>query len=148
MTVSAEDDNQWQAYLTSSDSSRYNGTTYSYDYLYWNGSAFITASTPYWRSQAELPAIITSTLSEIYLSSGSYFATGSNTWSGSFAQLTNYLPQGINNQRYAGTKMSSPAFNVDSTQTVDGKPVVEWRETNPNQLIYQTNGDQGSFVLV
>jgi len=80
--------------------------------------------------------------------SGSTFVSGSKTWTGSFAQSVDYLPQGLNNQRYAGSKMTSPAFNVNSTQTVDGKPVVEWRETNPNQLIYQTNGDQGSFVLV
>ena len=43
--------------------------------------------------------------------------------------------------------MSSPAFNVNSTQTIDGGPVAEWRSANPNQLIYQTVGDQGSFRL-
>jgi len=147
-TLTAEDDNQWQAYLTASSNEKYNGTTYSYDYLYWNGSSYITASTPYWRSQSELPTIFTSAASEFRLMSGSTFVTGSKTWTGSFAQSVDYLPQGLNNQRYAGSKMTSPAFNVNSTQTVDGKPVVEWRETNPNQLIYQTNGDQGSFVLV
>ena len=147
-TLSAQDDNQWQAYLTASSDEKYDGTTYSYDYLYWNGSSFITASTPYWRSQSELPAIFTSAVSEFRLISGSSFVPASKTWSGSFAQSVDYLPQGLNNQRYAGSKMTSPAFNVNSTQTVDGKPVVEWRETNPNQLIYQTNGDQGSFVLV
>ena len=147
-TLTGQDDDQWQAYLTASDDTRYDGTTYSYDYLYWNGSSFITASTPYWRSQSELPAIFTSAVSEFRLMSGSSFISGSNTWSGSFAQSVDYLPQGLNNQRYAGSKMTSPAFNVDSTQTVDGNPVVEWRETNPNQLIYQSNGDQGSFVLI
>ena len=44
--------------------------------------------------------------------------------------------------------MTSPAFNVNSTQTVDGKPVVEWSTSNPNQLIYQSNGNQGSLVLI
>lgn len=147
-SLSAQDDDQWQAYLTASVDEKYDGTTYSYDYLYWNGSSFITASTPYWRSQSELPAIFTSALSNFRLVSGSTYVSGSKTWTGSFAQSVDYLPQGLDNQRYAGSKMSSPAFNVNSTDTVDGKPVVEWRETNPNQLIYQTNGDQGSFVLV
>jgi hypothetical protein len=34
-------------------------------------------------------------------------------------------------------KLTSPGFNVNSTQTTDGGPVVEWRTANPNQLIYQ-----------
>ena len=49
---------------------------------------------------------------------------------------------------YSGTKISSPGFNIASTQTVDGGAVAEWRTANPNQLIYQKNGEQGSFVLV
>jgi hypothetical protein len=44
--------------------------------------------------------------------------------------------------------MSSPGFNIASTQTIDGGPVAEWFTSNPNQLMYQTAGDQGSFVLV
>jgi hypothetical protein len=43
--------------------------------------------------------------------------------------------------------MTSPAFNVSSTDTIDGGPVVEWRVSNPNQLIYQQYNNQGSFVL-
>jgi hypothetical protein len=70
-------------------------------------------------------------------------------FTGVLAQVQDYLPIGINRQRYDGTKMTSPAFNVNSTQTVDGGPVVEWRTANPNQLIYQTqNNNQGSFRLV
>jgi hypothetical protein len=67
---------------------------------------------------------------------------------GILAQVQDYLPTGIRNQRYDGTKISSPRFNVNSTQTVDGGPVVEFRSANPNQLVYQQNGEQGSFVLV
>ena len=62
--------------------------------------------------------------------------------------MQDYLPAGIRNQRYDGTKISSPRFNIDSRQTVDGGPVVEFRSANANQLIYQQNGEQGSFVLV
>jgi hypothetical protein len=63
-------------------------------------------------------------------------------------EIQDYLPTGIDNQRYSGAKLTSPGFNIASTQTVDGGPVVEWRTANPNQLIYQNNGEQGSFVLV
>jgi hypothetical protein len=78
---------------------------------------------------------------------GSY-ATISYKFSGSLAQVQTYLPAGINNQKYNGSKLTSADFNIDSTQTVDGGPSVEWKTANPNQLIYQTLGEQGSFVLV
>ncbi len=76
------------------------------------------------------------------------YATFTYGLSGSFAQVQDYIPTGIANHRFIGAKLTSPGFNINSTQTVDGGPVVEWRTTNPNQLLYQTNGDQGSFVLV
>ncbi len=53
-----------------------------------------------------------------------------------FVEVQDYAPTGIENHRYSGTKMTSPAFNVNSTQTYDGGPVAEWRTANPNQLIY------------
>jgi hypothetical protein len=168
LTISAEDDDQWIAYLTASNAQRYGGTTYSYPYLVQSGSTYITASTPYWMSEAVLPVILDAVTSEFRYKSGSFEITQSG-WSGplygsgvygtsmystplysttgSYARVQDFLPIGLANHRFNGAKMTSPAFNVNSTQTVDGKPVVEWRETNPNQLIYQTNGDQGSFVL-
>ena len=166
LTLSAEDDDQWQGYLTASADKRYNGTTYAYDYIILSGSTWINTTSSYWRSEALLPTIISSVSSEFRITSASYvsvatgvvygsgsygtssYATISYVFSGSAAQTQDYLAQGMDNQRYSGTKMSSPAFNVNSTQTVDGGPVVEWRTTNPNQLIYQSVGDQGSFVLV
>jgi hypothetical protein len=282
LNITAQDDDQWQAYLTASQSERYDGTTYSYEYLIRSGSTYITASSPYWRSEAVLPAITSSVLSEyktsktsysiidvdaatstsefpaiydnginngigaqiiyslspteliiddVYLTVGSkvlikngikaspyavlkMFANGiyeitdlgdgittsltltrlsiadqpyefypqfirvaagtenahsifyqsndSYTEVGidtpvyeltniisvyTLAEVQDYLPAGIDNQRYSGTKMTSPGFNINSTQTYDGGPVVEWRTANPNQLIYQNNGEQGSFVL-
>ena len=137
LTLSANDDDQYQAYLTASDAQRYNGTTYSYEYLIRSGSTYITASSPYWRSEALAPVILSSSFSEFQYASGSVLA-----------QVQSYLPRGINNQRYAGSKLTSADFNIDSTQTVDGGPAVEWKTANPNQLIYQTLGEQGSFVLV
>ena len=167
LTLTAQDDDQWQAYLTASQDKKYNGTTYSYDYLIFSGSGFITASTPYWRSEAVEPVILNSVISEFKSKSGSVdytssyvgsiygsslygtssYATLAWKFSGSLSQTQDYLPQGIDNQKYAGSKLTSADFNIDSVDTVDGKPVVEWRTANPNQLIYQTAGEQGSFVL-
>jgi len=144
LSISGIDDDQWQMYLTSSQAKKYDGTTYSYDYLIWSGSSYITASTPYWRSEAFCPAITSSVVSEF----AQYKIIINSTASYQASETSDYVPTGIDNQRYAGTKMTSPGFNIVSTQTVDGGAVVEWRTANPNQLIYQNNGEQGSFVLV
>lgn len=153
LTVSAIDDDQWQMYLTASNESKYGGSIYSHQYLIRSASTYITASSPYWISEATSPIYITSTYSEFKLgTSASYvsssYASPPKRFSGSLVQFQDYLPTGINNQRYAGSKLTSPGFNIDSTQTIDGGPVVEWRSANANQLIYQTAGEQGSFVLV
>jgi len=168
LTLTAEDDDQWQIYLTASNSEKYDSVPYSYEYLIRSGSTYITASTPYWLSEAVLPVYITSRYSEFKLinvtpitSSGIIGAYGIGIYgtsvyglnvpkrfTGSLVEFQDYLPTGIENQRYAGAKLTSPAFNINSTQTIDGGPVVEWRTSNPNQLIYQNNGEQGSFVLV
>ena len=172
LDIVATDDDQWQMYITSSTEKKYNGTTYSYAYLIPSASTWITASTPSWRSEALAPVIITARTSEHVYTSGSVsYSTGSagllSTYGagvygaasyyldpigpgfeGTLATVQDYLPTGIRNQRYDGAKISSPRFNVNSTQTVDGGPVVEFRSANPNQLVYQQNGEQGSFVLV
>jgi len=178
--VSAQDDDQWQMYLTASVSEKYNGAVYSQPYLIKSGSGYITASSPYWLSEAVQPTIITNAVSEFLYKSGSVtYSTGSVTGSGSgvsgygtavygtstygasiiysnpsgsgfegiLAEVSSYLPTGLANHRYNGSKMSSPAFNVNSLDTVDGGPVVEWTTANPNQLIYQSNGNEGSFQL-
>lgn len=143
LTLTAEDDDQWQMYLTASQAEKYDGTTYSYEYLIRSGSTYITASTPYWRSEGLAPTITGSMKSEFT----KYKVILNSTASYTASQFSDYLPTGIDNQRYSGTKMSSPGFNINSTQTYDGGPVVEWRTANPNQLIYQNNGEQGSFRL-
>ena len=144
LSISAIDDDQWQMYLTASQAEKYDGTTYSYDYLIRSGSTYITASTPYWRSEGLCPAITGSVKSEYT----KYKIILNSTASYTASQFSDYLPTGIDNQRYSGAKLTSPGFNIASTQTTDGGPVVEWRTANPNQLIYQNNGEQGSFVLV
>jgi hypothetical protein len=156
MTLSAQDDDQWQGYLTSSVFKKYDGTTYSYQYLLYSGSTPITASTPYWRSEAILPVILSASLSEFkqvtLIPAGTYggYSYGTavyGTGSMQFAQVSDYLPTGIRNQKYSGAKLTSPNFNISSPDTIDGGASVEWNTTNPNQLIYQSNNDQGSFVL-
>ena len=158
LTLSANDDDQWQGYLTSSVASKYGGTTYIYENLIRSGSTYITSSTPYWRSEGDLPVIISASLSEFKMVTlvpagvyggyaygvGSYGITGSLA----FAQTQDYLPTGIFRQKYDGSKLTSADFNIASRQTVDGGAPVEYRSANPNQLIYQDNGEQGSFVLV
>ena len=143
LSITAQDDDQWQMYLTASTADKYDSVVYSHEYLIRSGSNYITASTPYWLSEGLCPAITSSVLSTIK----QFLYSASISSSYLFAEIQDYLPAGIDNQRYSGTKMSSPAFNIASTQTVDGGPVVEWRTANPNQLIYQTNGEQGSFRL-
>jgi hypothetical protein len=148
LSISAMDDDQWQGYLTASNEQKYDSVRYSYDYILLSGSAWITASSPYWLSDALQPIYLDATLSATKFTSGSAFITAS-MWSGSFARVQDYLPHGIRNQRYAGSKLNSPGFNINSTQTIDGKPVVEFRSANPNQLIYQNlDNTNGSFVLV
>ena len=176
VSLTAIDDDQWQMYLTASTSDKYDSTPYSYNYLLRSGSSWITASTPYWMSESELPVLLTGNYSAERLSAKvSFFtasagSTGSGVYgsgvygsgvygsgfvpstltrfSGSRVEFQDYLPTGIGNQRYNGCKLNSPAFNINSRQTIDGGPVVEWRASNPNQLVYQSYGDQGSFVLV
>ena len=167
LTLSGIDDDQWQMYLTASTSEKYDGTLYSHEYLIRSGSTYITASTPYWMSEALCPTITSSVVSEYRFESGSTsyvtesfgsvygsgsygtssYASNILVYNGSYAEVQDFLPQGINNQRYSGAKMSSAGFNINSIDTVDGGPVAEWRTANGNQLIYQTVGQQGSFVL-
>ena len=40
------------------------------------------------------------------------------------------------NQTYCGAKLTGPAVNVNSTETVDGGPVVKVTRVNPNQLTF------------
>jgi len=173
LTITGQDDDQWQAYLTASTSEKYDSTPYSYEYVFRSGSGWITGSTPYWLSDAVQPIYLDAISSAAKLVQGTeIFSTGSGgsgivgsygtgvygtsvyyydpvgpSWTGTLAQVQDYLPTGINNQRYAGSKLTSPAFNINSTETIDGGPVVEWRTANGNQLIYQQYNNQGSFVL-
>ena len=111
----------WQMYITASDSSKYDGVQYTHDYIFRSGSTWITGSTPYWLSEPFGPSI-----------------TGS-------VDNNDFNPAGLENQRFSGCQMTSPDFNINSEDTIDGKPVVEWKIVNANQLVYtsltQNNGN-------
>ena len=47
------------------------------------------------------------------------------------AQYQDFRPKGLQNLIYDGCTMSSSDFNVDSSQTIDGGPVVEVIDTTP-----------------
>jgi len=63
------------------------------------------------------------------------------------AEYQDFIGTGLENSRYNGSKMTSRGFNISSLDTIDGGPVVEFREANPNQLIYQAPGENGSFTI-
>jgi hypothetical protein len=63
------------------------------------------------------------------------------------AQVQDFIGIGAENSLYNGSKMTSRGFNIESPDTIDGGPVVETRQSNPNQLIYQSPGENGSFSL-
>jgi len=145
LTLSAEDDDQLQGFLTASNEQKYGGTTYSYTNLIRSGSTYITSSSPFYRSEGVLPVIISSSLSQFKQIREILPTTSASL---SLAQIQDYLPTGINNQKYEGSKLTSPDFNIASRETVDSGPVVEVRKANANQLIYTNQpGTQGSFIL-
>jgi|19_taG_2_1085344.scaffolds.fasta_scaffold02111_1 hypothetical protein len=138
-TIIAFDDDQMEAYLTSSQNN-YDGTTYCYPYLIRSSSGWIKSSTPYWLCEGVMPTITGSRLSEFY----EYIYSGSVMRP---AEVQDYMPIGKARHEYIGCKMTSPDFNIDSTDTIDGGPVVEFMEANPNQIITQSPGQQGGLDI-
>ena len=151
-------DTQLDAYLTGSDDSRYNGTPYSFAYLVQSGSTYITGSTPYWRSDAVLPnysnavkstyKMYKNRISSVFgtaIYGISLYSLNGYSISRSYADIQDYLPTGLDNAWYAGTKITSAGFNIKSLDTIDGGPVVEWNTVTGNQLIYQSNSGTGKL---
>jgi len=52
-----------------------------------------------------------------------------------------------NKSRYVGSKLTGADFNIDSPDTIDGGPVVSFRESNPNKLIVTGNNSQGNLKV-
>lgn len=150
---------QYTAELSANTELAYEGTTYCYDYVYFSGSSFVTASSPYWFCDAIQPVFINSVVSEIYsnivLISNTYGGSvyGVATYGGAIetltpAQIQDYMPQGIANAYFDGCSMTSENFNVNSIDTIDGGPVVEFTIVNPNQIVFQSaNNTNGNFSV-
>ena len=100
-------------------------TSYLNQYVFFNNGTWVTGSSPYWLSTAVQPSIITST----------------DPWN-------NNQPIGTANSNYNGSSMSSPGFNINSPQTIDGGPVVQILTANPSQLVYQQPSQAaGNFIF-
>jgi len=122
---------------------RFEGATYVHQYLIYSGNTYITGSTPYWESEAILPFITASRFSEF--AKTSYSSSAGTTLRR--AQHQDFLPRGIENHRFNGCKITSPDFNVNSKDTPDGKPVVEFVESSGNRIITQPPGTEGNFDI-
>jgi hypothetical protein len=51
------------------------------------------------------------------------------------------------NAFYLGSKLTGPDFNIPTTNTIDGGPVVEFYETNPNQIIVTSLTKDGNLRI-
>lgn len=50
-----------------------------------------------------------------------------------------FNPLGVQNHKYNGSKLSGDDINIDSTETVDGGPVVKITKVNQNQIVFSNN---------
>ena len=50
-----------------------------------------------------------------------------------------FLPKGIQNLKYGGSKLTGASINSNSTQTIDGGPVVKVTRVNQNQVVFSNN---------
>jgi hypothetical protein len=55
------------------------------------------------------------------------------------AEINNNHGLGYTNARYNGSKLTGPAINVNSTETVDGGPVIKVTQVNPNRIVFANN---------
>jgi len=173
--VTGSFESELTGFLTSSTS--YDPSQYVYDIIYRSGSTWVTGSTPYWTNEALLPMITASRVSEIFKTtilsssistegygSGTY---GSSTYgsiassgviryfnlTGSFAAVQDFLPIGTANHRFNGSKLIGKDFNVSPTRfdgdfkTVDGGPVVEFTDVNPNKFTVSEPSSKGIFGI-
>lgn len=133
------------AYITGSETSayRYGGFEYSRAYLIQSGSTDITASSPYWISEALMPVITGSTVNKFLLKTEMINGTASLIPS----DVSMILSAGVENHRYNGSRMSSVDFNIASADTYDKGPVVEIIEVDGNQLYYDSTRGQGNLFV-
>ncbi len=87
---------------------------------------------------------------------GSTLSVNSKTiihFSYSFADVQDYNIEGGSNSLYMGSKLIGKDFNIEPTRfegdfkTVDGGPVVEFTDINPNKITLSQPGSTGAFVI-
>ena len=132
--LSADNNIDLILYVTRSNASKYDGTVYNKQYLIWNGTTYITGSSPYGVSEAIFGTITDSVVNETLNKIETFMSGGVKYKISSSATVTGYQPTGYLNSRYNGSKMTSAGFNIDSPDTYLGKPVVEIIEVNPNLI--------------
>lgn len=78
-----------------------------------------------------------------------YYSTGGTTSSFQYrcAEVQDFMPGATECLMYDGCKMTSPDFNIASPDTIDGGPVVEIIDANPNQIIVQGGGAGGTLGI-
>lgn len=53
----------------------------------------------------------------------------------------------VNRIRFAGSKLEGPGINIDSPNTIDGGPVVEIKQTNPNSIFINGGNPDGNLRI-
>jgi len=53
----------------------------------------------------------------------------------------------VNRIRFAGSKLEGPGINIDSPNTIDGGPVVEIKQTNPNSIFINSGNTDGNLRI-
>ena len=82
----------------------------------------------------------TVTISKVAINETFYFTSSSLIPFGATGSLGNkFQGTGYANARRNGSKLVGSAINVNSTQTVDGGPVVKITKVNPNQVVFANN---------
>jgi len=80
---------------------------------------------------------VTTTATSSGYEPGPMYRSGLNPVSKSyeFAEVSDFRPNATNNLYFGGCKLVGSDFNMPVLQTVDGGPVVEFTDTNPNAII-------------
>ncbi len=53
----------------------------------------------------------------------------------------------VNRIRFSGCKLEGPGINIDSPNTIDGGPVVEIKQTNPNSIFINGGNPEGNLRI-
>lgn len=129
----------------------YKSATYRYVILNYSqgtklgyGLNWTTGSNGYWNYNATATSVTGSRVSQYAKKKNWFYSNAlsaslglSNSSSYSSAEVsTDELPLAVQNIRYLGCKMTSDSLTTNSSDTPDGRPVIEIFTADPNVLIY------------